>query len=211
MGIRVIIADDYPMIRRVVCDLLASHSDIEVVGQAKNGKEAIECCLELKPDIAVVDVNMPVLNGIEATCEIVQQRPHVKVVAASASRDLYSVIGMLAAGASAYVLKDFLREELVDAIRTTANGRTLISARLKQDIISARLKEDIIAALGCVAEPLTRKEEQILIGLAEGKRIDEIARDLHLHPNTAHEIRRIIERKITGSYLGDIAMYIIRD
>ena len=75
MGIRAIIADDYPMIRRILCDFLERHTDIEVVGQAKDGIEAIECCLELMPDVAVVDVSMPGLNGIEATCQIVQQCP----------------------------------------------------------------------------------------------------------------------------------------
>ncbi|MHC4168873.1 MAG: response regulator [Planctomycetota bacterium] len=201
LRIRAIIADDYPMIRRILCDLLDSHADIEVVGQARDGKEAIECCLELTPDVAIVDVSMPGMNGIEATRHITGERSRVKVVAASANRDLQSVTGMFAAGASAYVQKDFLSEELVDAVRTTLKGGTFLSAKIK---------EDIIVALRRSTEPLTGREEQVLCGLAEGRCMDEVARDMDLDRNIAREIRRIIEHKAAGSYVRDLVMYIIR-
>jgi DNA-binding NarL/FixJ family response regulator len=113
MGIRVIIADDYPGIRRVLRDLLKSHSDIKIIGEAKDGKDAVECCLELMPDVAILDVHMPGLNGIEAALQIVRQLPRVKVLALSGYPDLNYVRRMLTAGASGYVLKDFMLEELV--------------------------------------------------------------------------------------------------
>ncbi|MHC4558308.1 MAG: response regulator [Planctomycetota bacterium] len=200
MGIRVIIADDYPMIRRALCGLLESHTDIEIVGEAKDGKDAIERCLELLPDIAIVDVHMPGLNGIEATRQIVRQSPSIKVIAASSVPDQHYVMGMLTAGASGYVLKDFVSEELLDAVRTTFKGGTFLSAKIKRDVIVTLCEG---------TESLTKREEAVFRGLAEGRCMDEVAQDLHLEPNIANEIRRIIEHKIARSDVRDLAMYII--
>jgi DNA-binding NarL/FixJ family response regulator len=139
--------------------------------------------LQLTPDVAIVDVNMPVMSGTAATLQIAQQCPRVRVVALSTNRDLRSVMGMYAAGASAYVLKDFIFEELVEAVQITLKGGNFISAKITQDIIMA---------LRCSTEPLTRREEQVLCGLAEGKCIDRVAQDMHLDRNIAPEISQII-------------------
>jgi len=196
MGIRVVIADDYPMIRRSLCRFLESCAGIEVVGQAEHGKAAIECCLEVRPDIAIVDLNMPVMNGIEATHQITQQGHRVKVVAASAEPDLLSVTQMLTAGASGYVLKDYIVEELVNAVHTVVKGGTFLSAEIIRETI---------AALREAGESLTGREEAMFRGLAEGRCIDEVARDLCLESNTFREMRQNIVCRFAISGFGDFA------
>jgi DNA-binding NarL/FixJ family response regulator len=202
MGIRVIIADDYPGIRRVLSDLIEGHPDMKIVGEAKDGKDAIECCLGLVPDIAIVDVHMPGLNGIEAAHQIVRQLPRVKVLALSGDPDLRYVRRMLTAGASGYVLKDFMLEELVDAVRTIAKGGTYLSSKIKREII---------AALCDGTESPSGIEEEVLRGLAEGKCICDIALDLNIIPKKVYETRQSIADKIVVSDVVDLAGYIIRD
>jgi DNA-binding NarL/FixJ family response regulator len=122
MEIRIIIADDYPANRRILCDMLESHPTMKVIGEAGNGKDAIECCLNQKPDIALIDVNMPDMKGIEAAHQIVSQLPQVKVLAISGNSDLRYVRAMLKAGATGYIHKDSLSKELINAVRTIARG-----------------------------------------------------------------------------------------
>lgn len=202
MGIRVIIADDYPGIRRVLRDLLESHPDMKIISEAEDGKDAIECCLGLMPDIAIVDVHMPGLNGIEAARQIVRQLPRVKVLALSGDPDLRYVRRMLTAGASGYVLKDFMLEELVDAVRAIAKGGTYLSSKIKREII---------AAFCSGAERPTRIEEAVLRELVEGKCICDIALDLNIGPKKVYETRQSIADKIVVSDVGDLAGYIIRN
>ena len=202
MCISVIIADDYPAIRRALRHLLESHADIEVVGQAKDGKDAIECCLELTPDIAIVDVNMPVINSIEAARQIVSQLPQVKVLALSADPYPHYVRGMLKAGASGYVLKDFIFEELVNAVRRIVKGGTYLSATIKREIFSAFCDS---------IEILTDIEKVVLHGLTEGKCICDIASDLHLSPKMVYETSQGMVNKNTVSGIRDLAAYIIHE
>ena len=202
MGIRIIIADDYPAIRRILCDMLESHPDIKIIGEVGNGKDAIECCLELSPDIAIVDVNMPVMNGIEAAIQIASQLPQVKVLALSGDPDPNYVRGMLEAGASGYVLKDYIFEELVNAVRKIVKGGTHLSAKIKHEIISAFCDS---------IEHLTGTEEVVLHGLAEEKYICDIALDLHLSPKMVYETSQGLLDKTVESDIRALAAYIIRE
>jgi len=202
MGIRIIIADDYPTIRRALRRLLESHADIKVVSEAQDGKDAIERCLELMPDIAIVDVHMPGLNGIEAAHQIVSQLQQVKVLALSGDPDPYYVRGMLTAGASGYVLKDFIFEELVNAVRKIVKGGTYLSVKIKREIFSAFCDS---------IEHLTSIEEVVLHGLAEGKCICDIASDLHLSPKMVYETSQGLVNKNAVSDVRDLAAYIIRE
>ena len=202
MGIRIIIADDYPAIRRILCDEMESHPDMEIIGEAENGKDAIECCLSLMPDIALIDVHMPEMNGIEATHQIVSQLPQVKVLAFSGNSDLQYVRAMLKAGASGFVAKDFLPEELVKAIRIIAKGGTYLSVKIKCEIISA-LYDSI--------EHLTDTEEALLYKLYEGKHIRDIASYLRLSPKKACETFHGLLEKTAESNIKDLVGYVIRE
>ena len=201
MGTRIIIADDHPSVRRCLRRLLETQSDIKVVGEGENGEEAVERCRELSPHVALVDVHMPGLDGIGATRRIVRQFPRVKVLAVSADRDWHGVRGMLVAGASGYVLKDRVHEELTDAIYTIVKGGAYIGAKIK---------DDIIAGLCRGAEALTREERAVLRGLTEGKCLDDIALDLHLDCKKSPQIRRSLVDRIAASDLADLVMHILR-
>lgn len=175
---------------------------MKIIGEAKDGIGAIECCLGLMPDVAIVDVHMPGLNGIEAARQIVRQLPRVKVLALSGDPDLRYVRRMLTAGASGYVLKDFMLEELIDAVRTIAKGGTYLSSKIKREII---------AAFCSGAERPTGIEEAVLRELVEGKCICDIALDLNIGPKKVYETRQSIADKIVVSDVRDLAGYIIRD
>lgn len=200
MGIRIIIADDNPAVRRSICDMLKKHHEVKIIGEAGNGKETVERCLSLRPDIVTIDVHMPDLNGIEATRQIISQHPQVKVLALSGDSDLHYVRGMLAAGASGYVLKHFILEELVNAFQTIAEGRIYLSNKIKHEIISA-LWDSI--------QHLTYIEKVVLYGLSEGKCISDIALDLHLAPKLVYDISQDLIGKSVMSDIRDLAKYII--
>jgi len=199
---RIIIADDYPAIRRILCDMLESHPGMEVIGEAGNGKDAIECCLSLMPDIALIDVHMPDMNGIEAAHQIVSQLPQVKVLAISGNSDLHYVRAMLKAGATGYVHKDSLSEELINAVRAIAKGVTYFCVEIKCEIISA-IYDSI--------EHLTCTEEALLHKLYEGKHIRDIALYLHLSPKKVYETFQGLLEKTALSDVRDLAAYIIHE
>jgi DNA-binding NarL/FixJ family response regulator len=202
MNIRVTIADDHSEIRRILRNVIESQPDMKIIGEAGNGKDAVERCLSLVPDIAIVDVHMPDLNGIEAARQIASQLPQVKILALSGDPDPHYIKGMLMAGASGYVLKDCIFDELVNAIRKIVKGETHLSATIKREIFSAFCDS---------IEHLTDIEEAVLHGLAEGKCISDIASDLHLDPEMVYETSHAMVKNYAASEVGDLAEYIIRE
>jgi DNA-binding NarL/FixJ family response regulator len=165
---------------------------MEVVGEACNGEEAVQCCQELMPEVVTVDVHMPVVNGIEATRRIRSQFPSIRAVAVSSDPEEISIERMLAAGASGYVLKEFLYEELVLAIRAIARnrafvGRCAIDGLL--DDLEPRLEED---------------EAAVLRGLAQGRNKRQIALSLELAPDVLEQTLRSAHAKTAASAIGNL-------
>lgn len=202
MSIRVVIADDYAMMRRVLRRLLEYHGDFEIVGEADNGEEAVEGCLESTPDVALIDVHMPGLSGIEATRRIVRQHPQVRVLAVSSDQDHSSIRSMLAAGASGYLLKHFLAGELVEATRRVATGDTYLSTTIR---------EQLIAVLCHGSDPLNQKEEQLLRTLMENDRMHDVSAHLKLDPKTLMETHRNLMGKTAASDVADLIAHIVRN
>ncbi len=202
MSIRIVIADDYPPIRQVLRNLLEIHSDFEVLGEAGDGKEAVTRCLELVPDLAMMDVHMPGLNGVEATQQIVRRHPQIGVLAVSSDADYHLVWSMLMAGASGYVLKDAVVEELVDAARRVAAGRTYLSAAIRGQLI---------ALLNDGMEPLSQREERVLRVLTGGNDVADTSMYLKLDPKTLIETHRNLLKKILASDVADLVAHILRD
>ncbi len=202
MSIRIVIADDYPPIRKVLRNLLETHSDFEVLGEAGDGKEAVARCSELAPDLAIMDVHMPGLNGVEATRQIVRRHPQMGVLAVSSDADYHLVRSMLMAGASGYVLKDAVVEELVDATRRAAAGRTYLSAAIRGQLI---------ALLNNGMAPLSRREERVLRVLAGGNDVADTSVCLELDPKTLIETHRSLLKKILASDVADLVAHILRD
>ena len=126
-AMRIILADDHKIVREGLRTLLEKEADMEVVGEAANGRRAVQLSLELNPDMVIIDVSMPDLNGIEATRQIIRDRPEIKILALSMHSDKRFVSGILRVGASGYLLKDCAFEELTGAIRAVANGGTYLS------------------------------------------------------------------------------------
>lgn len=134
MGIRILIADDHKVVREAIDSLLSKEPGMEIVGEAKDGRAAVQLARELQPNVVVMDINMPNLNGIEATRQIVHELPGVKVVALSVRSDRRSVREMLKAGASGYVPKHCAFGELVSAIRSVVSNQTYLSSQIKYAI-----------------------------------------------------------------------------
>ncbi|MDH5561232.1 MAG: response regulator transcription factor, partial [Deltaproteobacteria bacterium] len=147
MTIKILLSDDHAIIRNGLRSLLSSHSEMEVIGEAKDGKEAIELAIKKKPNIVIMDISMPVMNGIEATREIISSCKGVKVIGLSMHHDKQFIIEMLKAGASGYVLKDSAFFELVTAIKTVLKNKKYLSGDLAgvvmEDMLSDHTSEKL--------------------------------------------------------------------
>lgn len=210
MGIRVLLADDHGVVRQGLRGLLDGQADMEVVAEAEDGRRALDLVREVQPDVVVMDITMPHLNGIDATCEITRQFPQVKVVALSAHSGRSYAAGMLEAGASGYVLKECLFDELIKAVRTVATGQVYLSSRIAGDTAT-----DYVACSSDTSQPLsgslTEREMKMLRMLTEGKSVKEIASQLRVSPKTADANRRKMMNKIGITSVAGLVKYAVRE
>jgi DNA-binding NarL/FixJ family response regulator len=178
MGIRILLADDHSVVRKGVRDFLEEEPDLEVVGEASDGAQAVEMALALQPDVVVMDIKMPQLGGVEATKRIKASAPHVRVLALSAYDDDPYIWGLLEAGASGYVLKTAESRELISAIRAVAAGRSALDPAIAPRIIARAARP---AAGG---ESLTEREIEVLRLAARGLTNKQIGHDLDISDRT---------------------------
>lgn len=210
MRTTVLLADDHKIMRDGLRALLEKEHDLEVVGETDNGRGAVRLARELKPDVVVMDVGMPDLNGIEATRQITAEVPSTRVVALSMHADRRFVTGMLSAGASGYVLKAGAFEELSSAIRAVMARRVYMSPQITDLVVEdyvRRLSEPVPAA----ESPLTPREREVLQLLAEGRSTKEIATRLHLSASTVDTHRRHIMEKLDLHTVAELTKYAIRE
>lgn len=179
--IRVLIADDHHVVRRGLLFFLKTQKDIEVVGEAKNGLEAIEQVEKLQPDIVLMDLVMPELDGIQATERIKKQWPSIHVLMLTSFSDKDHVLPALKAGAAGYQLKDIEPDELVESIRTIMLGEQTIHPEATTSLEKSRLEEE---QLPHVQNPLTPREQDVLAELTKGKSNREIASSLFVTEKT---------------------------
>ncbi|MGG3739072.1 response regulator [Aeribacillus pallidus] len=181
MAIRVLIADDHHVVRRGLVFFLKTQKDIEIVGEAKNGEEAVELAKKLQPDIVLMDLVMPVMDGIEATREIKKSVPNVEILMLTSFSDQEHVIPAIEAGAAGYQLKDIEPDELVEAIRRTVRGEKTLhpkaTTHLFQRFTQKETKEDPFSVL-------TNREKEVLQEIAKGKSNKEIAASLFITEKT---------------------------
>ncbi len=187
--LRILLADDHIVMRAGLRALLERQPNLEVVGESENGRETVELAASLKPDVVVMDVGMPVLNGIEATKMIVSQHPTTAVVILSMHADESYVMRALKAGARAYLLKESAAADLIGAIQAVSQNKSFFSPK-----VSRILAEDYVRVLkqkGAVDtyDLLTRREREILQLLAEGKANKEVATSLNISPYTVETHR----------------------
>lgn len=182
MAIRVLIADDHHVVRRGLVFFLKTQQEIETIGEAKNGKEAVELALSLKPDIVLMDLEMPVQNGIEATREIKKHCPEIKVMMLTSFSDQDHVIPALEAGASGYQLKDIEPDELVKTIKQLMTGENQLHPKATNHLLS-HLSGKSSSEKKSIHE-LTKREIEVLQEIAKGKSNKEIAADLFITEKT---------------------------
>jgi two-component system, NarL family, response regulator NreC len=208
--LRILLADDHILMRSGLRALLDRQPNLEVVGESENGRETVALAASLKPDVVVMDVGMPILNGIEATQTIVTQNPTVAVVILSMHADESYVMRALKAGARGYLLKDSAAADLIGAIQAISQGKSFFSPK-----VSRILAEDYVRVLkqkGAVDtyDLLTSREREILQLLAEGKTNKEVATALNISPYTVETHRSHILQKLNLHNSAELVLYAVR-
>lgn len=210
MNIKVLIVDDHRLVKESLAGMLARVEGVEVVGQAENGREALRLVRSLEPDLVIMDVAMPGLNGIEATQRIVADRPNTKVIGLSMHAERQLVLGMLKAGALAYLLKNCAFEELVQAVETVATHGTYLPPAIANIVIAEMHKPTMDDEGDAFWSELTTREREILQLLAEGKTSEAIADMLNVSIHTVYAHRRNIMLKTKATNLADLTRIAIR-
>ena len=210
MSIRVLLADDHALIREGLRSLLEKQPNMEVVGEAEDGRRAKELAGELAPDIVIMDVSMPKLGGIEATRQINSEFPAVKVIALSIHSKRRFVADMLSAGASGYILKECLFDELVQAIEAVAAGGRYLSPRITDVVVDDYVKR-LSGGMDLPRVALTGREREVLQLVAEGKSTKQIAMDLHVSTKTIEANRRQIMEKLEIYSVAELTKYAIQE
>lgn len=214
MTIRVLLTDDHQIVRDGLRSMLAREMDIEVVGEAENGREAIASTRALSPDVVVMDIGMKELNGIDATKRLVEEFPDIRVIGLSMHSDGRYVSEMLRSGARGYLLKDSAIDELTEAIRVVADGGTFLSRGVTgvvlEDYVRRMSGEDGAAVQG-PARALSSREREVLQLIAEGLSTKQIAAELHLSGKTVETHRRQIMDKLGIYNIAGLIKFALRE
>jgi two-component system, NarL family, response regulator NreC len=210
MKIKVLLADDHKIFRDGLRTLIEKEVGMEVVAEAENGRKTIKLAEKLTPNVIIMDVSMPDMNGIEATRRIMAGRPDVKVIALSMHSDQRFVLDMLEAGASGYLLKDCAFGELAVAIRQVTAGNTYLSPKIADVVVRGYLNKTPDSGL-TKSVLLTSREREILQLIAEGLTSREIAAHVYLSIKTVETHRRNIMQKLNMRSIADLTRYAIRE
>ena len=204
--IRILLADDHAVVRQGFKMLLDAQPDMEIVGEAGNGRQAVDLAEQLRPDLVVMDVAMPELNGIEATRRLASSVPHARVIALSMHKDSVYVREILRAGARGYLLKDSGAADLVAAIRAVASGESYLSPGVSNAVL-----DDYRRHVTNPIDLLTSREREVLQMLAEGKTNKEIAGVLNLSVYTVDAHRGRIMEKLNLHSINDLVRFAVRN
>ena len=208
--IRVLVADDHGIVREGLKSLISHEPGMEVVGQAENGRRAVELAQDLKPDIVVMDLTMREMSGIEATRQIVAECSKTKVLALSMHSDRRFVAGALAAGACGYLLKDCAFEELARALRAVMAGQVYLSPGIAGTVVDTYVRHPQAAPLSRLSV-LTPREREVLQLVAEGKSLKTIASILSVSVKTAETHRQSIMHKLNIESVAGLTKFAIRE
>ena len=209
MKIRIVVADDHQIVRDGLRSLLQQQPDTEVIAEAQNGHELVELVRNLRPDVAIIDLSMPELNGIEATRMLMNENFKTKIIVLSMHSDRHYVAEVLKAGASGYVVKNAAFEELSHAIHDVLSGHTYLSRQIERTVLTDyvhHLRKEDSSAFSI----LTDRERQVLQLVAEGKITKEIASQLKISVKTVETYRARIMEKLNLETIPDLVKYAIR-
>jgi two-component system response regulator NreC len=204
-GVKILLADDHTIVRQGLKLILSAHEDLQVVGEAANGREAVELAAKLRPDIVLMDVQMPELNGIEATKKMVAAHPRIRILALSMHKESVYVREILRAGARGYILKDAIDTELLTAVRSVANGDGYISPAV------AGALDDKAKDANDPVGLLSTREREVLLLIADGKTNKEIANKLNLSVYTVDSHRGKIMEKLNLHSAGELVRFAMKN
>ena len=208
MAIQVILADDHRILREGIKTILQDTNDIEVLAEADNGREAVKLSQELEPDVVVMDLAMPELNGIEATEMITKTHPGIRIIALSMHSDNHYIRGIFQAGASGFILKHSAANELIDAIRLVYANHTYLSKEISDVVVKEFSKKLDIEADS--TQTLSSREKEVLQLVAEGKSTKAIAATLHVSVKTIEAHRQNIMNKLNLFTIPELTKYAIK-
>lgn len=204
------LADDHKILRTGIREMLEKQTDIQVVGEAEDGKTAVKLAMELNPDIIIMDIAMPDLNGIEATYQITSSNKNIKVIALSMYADRRFVRGMLKAGAIGYLLKDCALEDLMSAIKAAVENRVFMSPKIADIIVKNHIQQ-LKKTDFSVYSVLSSRERQVLQLLAEGSSTREISEKLSISIKTVETHRQQIMGKLNINNIAGLTKYSIKE
>lgn len=210
MNYRVLIADDHGVVRQGLRALLEKSSEISVVGEASDGREAVRLAEELHPNIVVMDIAMPLLNGVDAAAQIISRDPDIKVIILSMHSDESYILRSLSAGAKGYLLKDSAEGDILPAVQAVAQGRPyfspIITSTLLDEYLQTMKKHNVRDSY----DLLTDREKEVLQLLAEGKSNKDVAALLNLSPYTVESHRTNLMQKLGLHNTAEIVLYAVR-
>jgi DNA-binding NarL/FixJ family response regulator len=210
MPIRILLAEDHHIIRQGLRALLEAQADFEIVAEADDGRTAVSLTRKHSPDVIIMDVSMPELNGIDATRQIFREIGTAKVIALSMYSDKRFVNGMLEAGVSGYLLKNCVVTELISAIRSVMRGQKYLSPQILGDVVEG-YREHLTRGNVQKEVPLSSREREIVQLIAEGKDSRQIAECLHISPKTVESHRRRIMEKLEIHSVAELTKFAIRE
>ena len=206
---RILVADDHTIVRQGLRAILEGEPDMEVVGEAADGREAVKKAVSLAPDVVIMDVSMPKMNGLEATARIVKDNPAIRVVALTMHSSEEYVYSLLKAGAKGYLLKESVSSDLVEAIHAVEGGGTYLHPSISNKVVEGYLKRPQSPATGGMLDVLTPREREILQLIAEGHTNREIAGMLVLSVKTIENHRTRIMDKLEIHNVAGLTRYAI--
>ena len=209
--LRILLADDHGIVRRGLKDLLEARVGWSVCAEASNGREAVELCIQHRPQVAVLDLSMPELNGLEATRRIRQEVPDTEVLVFTMHESEELVREVLAAGARGYLLKSEAADQLIPAVDSLAKHRPFFIGRISQLVLEGFLKAGAAEKVSSAAQRLTSREREIVQLLAEGNSNKQIAQLLDLSVKTVETHRAAVMRKLELGSLPDLVRFAIRN
>ncbi|MGD0572624.1 MAG: response regulator transcription factor [Sedimentisphaerales bacterium] len=210
MSIKIILADDHAMLRHGLSKSFQNEKDMEVVAQAKDGRTTVELAKELSPNIVIMDIGMPDLNGIEATRQIIKENPKVKIIALSMHSSKNFIIEMFKAGAAGYLLKDCEFDELVNAIRLVMTNKTYISPAISDVVVDNYMRQPENARDSAFSI-LSQREREVLQLLTEGKATKQIAKRLHISAKTVEVHRLNLMNKLKIDNIAQLTKYAVQE
>ncbi len=207
---RILLADDHGVVRKGLRFLLERQADMEVVGEAKDGREAVRLAEELSPTIVIMDIAMPLLNGIDATAQIIKRNPGIGVIILSMHADEGYLVRILTAGAKGYLLKDSAETDVVRAVQTVAQGKPSFSPRIAQTLLEDYMRHLQQRGIEDSYDLLTDREKETLQLLAEGKSNKEAAAILGLSVYTVETHRANLMQRLNLHSTAEIVLYAVR-